>query len=81
MTPADGVSSVKASFGPAAGRDGAHLRRTGVRAVAQEHGSNIALAAVATDDGKPNKRNMPPVLGGNYILPTTATRDCSRRRT
>jgi hypothetical protein len=32
----------------------------------------VALSAVATDDGKPNKRNMPTALGGNYILPQTA---------
>ena len=35
-------------------------------------GEAVALAAVATDDGKPNKRNMPAMLGGNYILPQTA---------
>jgi hypothetical protein len=29
----------------------------------------LALSAVATDDGKPNKRNMPSSLGGNYMLP------------
>jgi hypothetical protein len=35
-------------------------------------GQAVALAAVATDDGKPNKRNMPSMLGGNYMLPQTA---------
>ena len=35
-------------------------------------GEPLALAAVATDDGKPNKRNMPAMLGGNYILPQSA---------
>lgn len=35
-------------------------------------GEQVSLAAVATDDGKPNKRNMPAALGGNYILPQTA---------
>jgi len=35
-------------------------------------GEAVALAAVATDDGKPNRRNMPAILGGNYILPQTA---------
>ena len=35
-------------------------------------GEPVLLAAVATDDGKPNKRNMPAALGGNYILPQTA---------
>jgi hypothetical protein len=35
-------------------------------------GDAVPLAAVATDDGKPNKRNMPAALGGSYILPQTA---------
>ena len=35
-------------------------------------GDAVALAAVATDDGKPNKRNMPSILGGSYILPQSA---------
>jgi hypothetical protein len=35
-------------------------------------GMPVALAAVATDDGKPNKRNMPALLGGNYLLPQSA---------
>jgi hypothetical protein len=35
-------------------------------------GERVALSAVATDDGKPNKRNMPALLGGNYLLPQTA---------
>ena len=35
-------------------------------------GEAVPLTAVATDDGKPNKRNMPAMLGGNYILPQTA---------
>jgi hypothetical protein len=35
-------------------------------------GEPLAFAAVATDDGKPNKRNMPAVLGGNYLLPQSA---------
>jgi hypothetical protein len=36
-------------------------------------GEAVALAAVATDDGKPNVRNMPAALGGNYSLPQSAT--------
>ena len=32
-------------------------------------GEALSLAAVATDDGKPNRRNMPAILGGNYMLP------------
>ena len=35
-------------------------------------GEAVPFAAVATDDGKPNKRNMPAALGGTYILPQTA---------
>src|SRR5262249_7134842 len=35
-------------------------------------GEPVSLEAVATDDGKPNKRNMPSILAGNYILPQTA---------
>jgi hypothetical protein len=35
-------------------------------------GEPVAFAAVATDDGKPNKRNMPAILGGNYLLPQSA---------
>ncbi|HKB09505.1 MAG TPA: hypothetical protein VKD69_02585 [Vicinamibacterales bacterium] len=35
-------------------------------------GEAVPLSAVATDDGKPNKRNMPAILGGNYMLPQTA---------
>src|SRR5262249_10605984 len=35
-------------------------------------GEPLAPAAVATDDGKPNKRNMPAMLGSNYILPQSA---------
>ena len=32
-------------------------------------GEPLSLAAVATDDGRPNRRNMPAILGGNYMLP------------
>ncbi|HEX7796148.1 MAG TPA: hypothetical protein VF456_17420 [Vicinamibacterales bacterium] len=35
-------------------------------------GEPVALSAIATDDGKPNKRNMPALLGGNYLLPQSA---------
>lgn len=35
-------------------------------------GEPLALIAIATDDGKPNPRPMPPSLGGNYILPNSA---------
>ena len=45
--------------------DGPHKRTARV-------GEAVALSAVATDDGKPNRRNMPAILGGNYMLPQTA---------
>jgi hypothetical protein len=35
-------------------------------------GEPVAFSAIATDDGKPNKRNMPALLGGNYLLPQSA---------
>jgi hypothetical protein len=35
-------------------------------------GDPVSLAAVATDDAKPNKRNMPALVGGNYMLPQSA---------
>jgi hypothetical protein len=36
-------------------------------------GEPVALAANATDDGKPNVRPMPAALGGSYTLPQSAT--------
>lgn len=36
-------------------------------------GEAVGLDATATDDGKPNVRNMPPQLGGGYMLPQSAT--------
>jgi hypothetical protein len=36
-------------------------------------GEPVVLAAVATDDGKPNVRNMPTRFGGDYSLPQSAT--------
>jgi hypothetical protein len=50
---------------PALTIDGAKSRTAKV-------GEAVELAAVATDDGKPNKRNMPSTLGSSYILPQTA---------
>jgi hypothetical protein len=35
-------------------------------------GAPVVLTVVATDDGKPNPRGMPPLLGGGYILPQSA---------
>jgi hypothetical protein len=39
------------------------------RTVTARVGEPLAIAAHATDDGKPNRRNMPLRLGGNYMLP------------
>jgi len=35
-------------------------------------GERVAFTAVATDDGKPNRKDMPSRLGGDYSLPATA---------
>lgn len=35
-------------------------------------GEAVALTAMVTDDGKPNSRQMPALLGGNYMLPNSA---------
>ena len=35
-------------------------------------GAPLSLTAVTTDDDKPTPRRMPPVLGGNYMLPNSA---------
>jgi len=34
-------------------------------------GEPVAFAAVATDDGKPNRKDMPTALGTGYMLPTS----------
>lgn len=34
-------------------------------------GEPLVLSAMATDDGKPNRRNMPAFTGGSYMLPQT----------
>jgi hypothetical protein len=36
-------------------------------------GEPISVSAVATDDGKPRTRSMPAVVGGNRVLPNSAT--------
>jgi hypothetical protein len=48
------------------------LKVEGARTRSVKVGEPVNLVAVATDDGKPNSRGMPPALGGNYILPTSA---------
>ena len=49
---------------PVLNLEGATQRNTKV-------GEPVAFAAVATDDGKPNRKDMPAILGGNYMLPAT----------
>ena len=41
------------------------------KTLAVKVGEPLALSALATDDGKPNRRNMPAFLGGSYMLPQT----------
>ena len=36
-------------------------------------GEPVAFAAVVADDGKPNRKDMPAILGGSYTLPQSAT--------
>ena len=48
------------------------LKVEGTKALTAKAGEPVTLIATATDDGKPNPRSMPPVLGGNYILPNSA---------
>jgi hypothetical protein len=49
------------------------LKVEGATSRSARRGEPVLFAAVATDDGKPNVRNMPALLGGNYILPQSAT--------
>jgi hypothetical protein len=48
------------------------VKLDGLKVRSAKAGEPITLVAVATDDGKPNPRSMPPALGGNYILPNSA---------
>jgi len=48
------------------------LKVEGPRSRTAKVGEPLSLAAVATDDGKPNRKNMPARLGGDYSLPATA---------
>jgi hypothetical protein len=48
------------------------LKVDGAKSRSVKVGEPLALVAVATDDGKPNPRGMPPALGGNYMLPASA---------
>jgi hypothetical protein len=44
----------------------------GVKSRTARVGEPVAFAAVATDDGKPNRKNMPAAIGGDYSLPASA---------
>ena len=48
------------------------LTLEGAKARAVKAGEALTLVATATDDGKPNPRPMPRVLGGDYLLPASA---------
>lgn len=48
------------------------LRVDGDRARRVKAGQPLALAAVATDDGKPRVRPMPPIVGANRMLPNSS---------
>jgi len=49
------------------------LKVEGMKSRTVKAGEPLSLVAVATDDGKPRVRPMPPVLGGNRVLPNSAT--------
>ncbi len=49
------------------------LKVEGAKSRTAKVGEPISLIAVATDDGKPRVRPMPPVLGTNRVLPNSAT--------
>lgn len=48
------------------------LKVDGSRSRNAKVGEPVALAAIVTDDGKPNRKDMPALLGGSYMLPATA---------
>jgi len=48
------------------------LTLEGAKVRSVKAGEPLILIATATDDGKPNPRPMPRVLGGDYILPNSA---------
>jgi len=48
------------------------LKLEGSKSRTAKVGEPVAFAAVATDDGKPNRKDMPSLLGGNYMLPASA---------
>jgi hypothetical protein len=48
------------------------LKFEGPKSRAAKVGEPVAFAALATDDGKPNRKDMPALIGGNYMLPASA---------
>jgi hypothetical protein len=48
------------------------LKLEGAKSRTARIGEPVAFAATATDDGKPNRKDMPALLGGNYMLPASA---------
>jgi hypothetical protein len=48
------------------------LKVDGPKSRTAKVGEAVPLAAVATDDGKPNRKDMPALLGGSYMLPASA---------
>ena len=48
------------------------LTLQGARALRIKVGQALALSAVATDDGKPRVRGLPPLVGANRMLPNSA---------
>ena len=48
------------------------LKLETAKSLTAKPGEAVPLAAVATDDGKPNRKDMPSVLGGDYSLPASA---------
>ncbi len=48
------------------------LKLEGAKSRTAKVGEPVAFAATAADDGKPNRKDMPALLGGNYMLPASA---------
>ena len=48
------------------------LKLESAKSLTAKIGEPVLLAAVAIDDGKPNRKDMPALLGGDYSLPASA---------
>jgi len=48
------------------------LKLVSPKTITAKVGTPVSFSANATDDGKPNKRNMPSMSPGNYTLPQSA---------